>query len=184
MKHLKYLLLLIPVLSIVSCEQQDLFGGPRYDIEGNLAIDSVKIAEYLRDNPIEGERINDPSGVVIIVQEEGIGSRPTPSTVVYTDFVGSLLDGSVFDTTYEDIAKENDIFQENRTYGVYIFNIPPVGSSGNSIQGFSIGFKRLRPQSKAVLLIPSPYGYQDSDNNDRIPPNSVLRFDVDFRGID
>ncbi|MCH7397400.1 FKBP-type peptidyl-prolyl cis-trans isomerase [Belliella sp. DSM 107340] len=183
MKHLKYLLILFTVGAIISCDQQ-LPGGDRYDAAGNFAIDSVKIAEYLRDNPIEGERIDDPSGVVIFIQEEGAGSRPTDGTVVYTDFVGSLLDGSVFDTTIEAVARENDIYQENRNYNVFIFTVPQIGSTGGTIQGFGFGFRRLRPQSKAVLIIPSPLGYRNSDDIENIPPNSVLRFDVDFKGID
>ncbi|AFL84103.1 FKBP-type peptidyl-prolyl cis-trans isomerase [Belliella baltica DSM 15883] len=172
------------LIALSSCEQQNPFGGPVYDFEGNLAKDSLIIEDYLRNNPIAGDIIRDPSGVVIIVQEEGEGSRPVSNTVVYTDYTGSLLDGSVFDTSYEAVAIENDIFQESRTYSPLVFTIPPPGVSGGNIQGFNFGFRRLRPKSKAVLLIPSPLGYRDDDDRENIPPNSVLRFDVDFRGID
>ncbi|MFD2034067.1 FKBP-type peptidyl-prolyl cis-trans isomerase [Belliella marina] len=182
MKKLQFLLL-IPIISLIGCDQNP-FGGPPYDVEGNLKIDSLKIEDYLRDNPIDGEIIRDPSGVVIIVQEEGEGSRPTTNTVVYTDYIGSLLDGSVFDTSIEAVAKEHDIFQENRNYSVLVFTIPPLTSAGNQIQGFNFGFRRLRPKSKAVLLIPSPWAYRNAENNEKIPPNSILRFDVDFKGID
>lgn len=172
------------LIAFTSCEQQDPFGGPVYDFEGNLAKDSLRIEEYLRNNPIAGDIIRDPSGVVIIVQEDGEGTRPGTNTVVYTDYTGSLLDGSIFDTSYETVARDNDIFQESRTYGPLVFTIPPPGNPGNAIQGFNFAFRRLRPQSKAVLLIPSPLGYRDDDERESIPANSVLRFDVDFRGID
>ncbi|HCB47836.1 MAG TPA: FKBP-type peptidylprolyl isomerase, partial [Algoriphagus sp.] len=52
------------------------------------------------------------------------------------------------------------------------------------IQGWDIGYRRLRPGSKAVLIIPSPYAYRNQKINERIPENSILRFDIDFRGID
>lgn len=178
------LIVFAALIVLTSCEQQDMFGGPVYDIEGNLAKDSVKIEEYLRNNPIAGEVIRDQSGVVIIVQEEGQGTRPISNTVVYTDYTGSLLDGSVFDTSYESVARENDIFQEGREYTPLVFTLPSAGVAGSTIQGFNFAFRRLRPRSKAVLIIPSPWAYRDDKNRDNIPPNSILRFDVDFKGID
>lgn len=171
------------MIVFVSCEQQN-FGGPTYNVEENLAIDSVKIEEYLRNNAIVGEVIRDPSGVIIILQEEGQGSRPVSNTVIYTDYVGKLLDGTVFDTSHEVVARANDIFQEARDYTPLVFTLPPPGVRGNTVEGFSIAFRRLRPQSKAVLIIPSPWAYRDDENRTNIPPNSVLRFDVDFIGID
>ncbi|HAH36492.1 MAG TPA: FKBP-type peptidylprolyl isomerase, partial [Algoriphagus sp.] len=56
--------------------------------------------------------------------------------------------------------------------------------TGQVIQGWDIGYRRLRPGSKAVLIIPSPYAYRNQKINERIPENSILRFDIDFRGID
>lgn len=53
-----------------------------------------------------------------------------------------------------------------------------------AIQGFSLGFKRLRSGAKATIIIPSPYGYQDNEDVIRVPANSVLVFDVDFLGLD
>ncbi|RIW18156.1 FKBP-type peptidylprolyl isomerase [Algoriphagus lacus] len=179
---------LIPVfflglLALLSCEPTNPFNtGPAYDVEGNLKIDSTKIVAYLDTAKIDSlYRIHDPSGVVVIVQEEGVGTRPTFNTVVYTDYTGSLMeDGSVFDTSIETVARENNIYVEGRKYNAFSFII---GSSG-VIQGWDIAFRRLRPGSKAVLIIPSPYGYRNQSNSDRIPPNSVLIFDVDFLGID
>jgi FKBP-type peptidyl-prolyl cis-trans isomerase FkpA len=88
--------------------------------------------------------------------------------------------GSVFDTSYETVARENNIFVEGRKYTTLRF----VVGTGEVRPGFEIGFRRLRPGSKAILVIPSPLGYQNLSNSDRIPPNSILVFDVDFLGID
>jgi FKBP-type peptidyl-prolyl cis-trans isomerase FkpA len=169
-----------------SCEDQlNRFGGPTYDIEGNLAIDREKIDTYLETAPFDSlYRIHDPSGVVIIVEEEGDGSRPVPGNVIYSDYTGYLLDGTVFDSNMEDVAKENDIFNELRKYEIFTFFLGQSASQGGAIQGFTIGFQRLRSGSKATIIIPSPYGYRDSEIVDRVPPNSVLVFDVDFLGMD
>lgn len=180
-KFLPFFILVL--LAFVACEPNNPFDtGPPYDFEGNLAIDREKIDSYLDTARIDSlYRIHDPSGVVVIVQEEGLGTRPTTNTVVYTNYTGSLMeDGSVFDTSYEDVARENNIYVEGRDYDILSF----VMGAGNVIPGWEIGFRRLRPGSKAVLVIPSPLGYRDQANSDRIPPNSVLVFDVDFLGID
>lgn len=182
-KRLIPILALLGVFSIMACEPTNPFDrGPAYDAEGNLAIDSVKIAAFLDTAKIDSiYRIHDPTGVVIIVQEEGLGTRPTQNTVVYTDYTGSLMEGgTVFDTSIESVARENNLYVEGRSYLPFSFGLV----TGNAIAGFHIGFSRLRPGSKAVLVIPSPYGYQDQVNNSRIPANSVLLFDVDFLGID
>lgn len=185
MNTAKYLFFFFAIAIVfAACEPNNPYNiGPTYDIAGNLAKDSVKIADYLEVAEIDSlYRIHDSStGIVIIVQEEGAGTQPAYGTVVYTDYTGSLIsDGSVFDTSYEQIARENDIYVEGREYSVLQFT---VGVS-NVIQGWHLAFPRLKPGSKAVLIIPSPYAYRDQESNDKIPANSVLRFDVELRGID
>lgn len=182
-KRLSPILVLLGIFSMMACEPTNPFNtGPAYDVAGNLKIDSVKIDAFLDTAQIDSiYRIHDPSGVVIIVQEEGVGSRPTTNTVVYTDYTGSLMEGgSVFDTSIESVAKENDLFVEGRDYLPFSF----VMGANNVIIGWEFGFRRLRPGSKAVLVIPSPYGYRDQSNNSKIPANSILLFEVDFLGID
>ncbi len=183
MKKLFPILVLLGMFFMVACEPNNPYNtGPVYDVAGNLKIDSVKIASYLDTAQIDSlYRIHDPSGVVIIVQEEGLGSRPSNGTVVYTDYIGSLMeDGSIFDTSIESVARENDVFNEKRKYLPISFTI----GASTVVPGWEIGFRRLRSGSKAVLIIPSPFGYQDQTTNSLIPANSVLLFDVDFKGID
>ncbi len=184
MKQKSYLILLsVLLLGLASCQPSNPFAaGPTYDAAANLEIDRKLIDTYLASTEIDSlYRIHDPSGVVVIVQEEGSGTRPTGGTVVYTDYTGSLMsDGSIFDTSFEDVARDNNIYVEGRDYSIFSF----VVGTGGVITGWDIGFRRLRPGSKAKLIIPSPYGYSAATNNSKIPPNSVLIFDVEFKGID
>ena len=85
-------LFLFALVGLSSCETTNPYNqGPAYDFEGNLAIDRKKIAAYLDTAKIDSiYRIHDPSGVVVIVQQEGKGSRPTNNTVVYTDYIGKV----------------------------------------------------------------------------------------------
>ncbi|MEP1088552.1 FKBP-type peptidyl-prolyl cis-trans isomerase [Algoriphagus sp.] len=180
---LSILSFLLALVALSSCDTQNPFDtGPAYDVEGNLAKDSLLIVDYLKTAEIDSlYRIYDPSGVVIIVQKEGNGSRPLTGNAIFTNYIGSLMsDGSVFDTNIRQVAIENDIDVEGREYEILSFAL----GSGTVIQGWDIAFRRLRPGSKARLIIPSTYAYRDAANNDRIPPNSVLVFDVDFKGIE
>lgn len=183
MNRLLPLLILLGAWATVACEPTNPFDrGPIYDEQENLKIDSAKIVAFLDTAKIDSlYRIHDRSGVVIIVQKEGVGTRPTSGTIVYTDYIGSLMsDGSVFDTSYEDVARENNIFVEGRKYNTFGF----IVGSGTVITGWDLGFRRLRPGSKAIMVIPSTWAYRNQSTSERIPENAILLFDVDFRGID
>jgi len=180
-KLLGILIGFVSLITVSSCDTAPQFGPPAYDAVGNLALDRVKIDAYLDTARIDSlYRIHDPSGIIIIVQQEGVGSRPIFGSVIYTDYTGLLMsDGSVFDTSYEQVAIGNNIFVEGRKYTTLSF---VLGSA--RILGWDFAFARLRPRSRARLIIPSPYGFENLENNSRIPANSVLVYDVDFRGID
>lgn len=170
-------------MTLMSCETTNPFDrGPEYDEVGNLEIDRKKIAGYLDTAKIDSlYRLHLPSGVVVIVQNEGVGTRPTSNTVIYTNYTGKLMElGTVFDTSIESVARANNIWVEGRVYQPFSFLL----GAGGVINGWDLAFRRLRPASKAVLVIPSTEGYRNQNNNDKIPPNSVLVFQVDFLGID
>lgn len=182
LKRTSIFLLFAVLVAFMSCEPNNPYDiGPVYDEAGNLAKDSLLIVEYLETAEIDSlYRIHDPNGVVIIVQEEGAGSRPTTGNVVYTNYTGSLMnDGSVFDTNIESVARENEIYDEDRVYDLLRFQI----GGGTVIQGWDIAFRRLRPGSKSKLIIPSTWGYRDEERP-KIPVNSILIFDVELKGID
>ncbi|EON77373.1 70 kDa peptidylprolyl isomerase [Lunatimonas lonarensis] len=186
MKNWISVLAVIGLFTLESCDDGFAgFGGPVYDREGNLAIDRERIATYLETAEFDSlYRIHDPSGLVVIVQEEGQGSRPFNGNVVYTNYTGMLKDGTVFDTNLPDVAQEHGIFNEDRNYEIFTFFVGQPTNQGGAIEGFSVGFRRLRSGSKAILVIPSPMGYQDNPNIPNIPANSILVFEVDFLGMD
>jgi len=180
MRVLRTILLLVVSAIIYSCDTQMPF-APQYSEDQNLERERPIIASFLETAPYDSlYRIHDPSGVVIIVQEEGTGVRPKSNTMVYTNYVGKLLDGTVFDTNIRSVAEEHGLHTEEKTYTPLDFPI----DQGRAIRGFSIGFKHLRSGSKAVLIIPSPLAYQNQARGERVPPNSILLFEVDFLGID
>jgi hypothetical protein len=182
MKYLKIVFtLLLGISLMMSCGTPAPFVGPVYDSEGNLAIDRVKIDDFLRTAPIDSlYRIHDPNGVVIIMQEEGTGAKPGAGMLVYSNYTGKLLDGTVFDTNLEDVARENNVYDPSRTYRIFQFTL----GTSETIQGFNLGFRQMNSGSKGVLIIPSPWAYRDSGTIPGVPANSVLMFEVEFLGMD
>lgn len=171
---------------LFSCDNQFQF-PQQYDFQGNLERERPLIEAYLADNPYDGlYTVRDTAtGVAVIVLEEGTGSRPQNGTVVYAEYVAKLLDGTVFNTSKRTVAEEHGLHTEDRLYNRMNFIVTPDGRGGGAgVAGLSHGFKKLRSGSRAVIVIPSPLGYQDSEQIERVPPNSILVYEVDFLGID
>lgn len=180
MKKLHYLFLFgLLLVAALACEPRGF--GPRYDVEGNLAKDREIIDNFLKTARIDSlYRIHDPNGVIIIVQEEGTGDRPTNGNTIYTNYVAKLLDGTVVDTNLKNVAIENDLFSETQEYRIFQFLL----GSREVIEGWNLAFRRMKSTgTKAVLIVPSPWAYQDREQ-DRIPANSVMMFDIEFLGMD
>lgn len=177
----KMLMGLLVLLAVVACNQEPPnFFGPTYDVEANLAREAPIIEEFLRTYELDTvARINDRNGVVILVQEEGDGARPSEFTLVYCNYVTRLLDGTIVDTNMEDLAIANDIWEENRLYRIFQFTI----GAGDAIEGFSIGFRNLKSGSKAHFVVPSVWAYRDQERPN-IPEDSILLFEVEFLGMD
>jgi len=90
----------------------------------------------------------------------------TPGTVnfayqanssVTVNYSGSVLDGSVFDTS-------------NGKPVTFVLN--------NLIQAWQIGIPLVQPGGRIRLIVPSGLGY-GNDNNQSFPPNSNLDFTID-----
>ncbi|WP_048160668.1 FKBP-type peptidyl-prolyl cis-trans isomerase [Thermococcus sibiricus] len=74
---------------------------------------------------------------------------------VVFNYIGKFENGEVFDTTYEDIAKEAGIYMEDRTYG-------PLGANvgvGELIPGMDEGLIGMEVGEKKTITIPPEKGY-------------------------
>jgi FKBP-type peptidyl-prolyl cis-trans isomerase FkpA len=142
--------------------------------EEQKGIDDQLIKDFLAENNIKTNRTE--SGLFYIVTEEGSGEKPEQGDSVRVNYVGKLMDGTVFDTSYEDIAKEAGVYNENRNYVPYQF---PIGAR-QVIGGWDEGIMLLNEGSKATLYIPSGLGYGQRGSGRRIPPNSSLIFEIEL----
>lgn len=135
------------------------------------------IQDYLKEKGLEAQKTE--SGLYYIIEEEGTGEPVTPGTSMSVNYAGYLIDGSLFDTSIESIAKDNGIFNEGRPYEP----LPVAVGMGQVIPGWDEGLLLLKKGSKGKFIIPSPLGYGENAMGDRIPANSILVFDVDVADV-
>ncbi len=103
------------------------------------------------------------SGLYYVETLRGDGAMVEPGNIVSVHYEGRLLDGTVFDSSYE-------------REGPLEF---PVGM-GQVIQGWDEGISLMRVGGKATLVIPSHLGYGEYGAGQIIPPFTTLVFDVEL----
>jgi FKBP-type peptidyl-prolyl cis-trans isomerase FkpA len=143
-----------------------------------LLVEEAKtIDAYLAKNKLKGQKT--ASGLVYVIEREGTGDSTTVGSTLYVNYAGYLLDGPLFDTSYPEIAKANNMFSEERPYEPLPVNV----GVGQVIPGWDEGLMLLKKGSKAKFIIPSPLGYGEGGAGAMIPANSILVFDVEVTDI-
>lgn len=133
-----------------STSQRNLEEGLAYQAE-NAAREGVVVTE---------------SGLQYEVLREGSGARPGPTDTVTVHYEGRLIDGSVFDSSYE--RDETIAFPLNRV-----------------IPGWSEGVQLMNVGSQYRFVIPAELAYgSDERPGSPIPPNATLVFDVELLEIE
>ena len=103
------------------------------------------------------------SGLQYQVVRAGNGPKPTSTDVVRVHYKGTLLDGTVFDSSYDR-------------------GQPAEFGLGQVIPGWSEGVALMPVGSKYTFWIPSELAYGESGGGP-IPPNAVLTFEVELLDI-
>ena len=143
-----------------------------------LLVEEAKtIDAYLAKNNLKGQKT--ASGLVYVIEKEGTGDSTSVGSTLYVNYAGYLLDGPLFDTSYPELAKANNMFSEERPYEPLPVNV----GVGQVIPGWDEGLMLLKKGSKAKFIIPSPLGYGESGAGAMIPANSILVFDVEVTDI-
>ncbi len=104
------------------------------------------------------------SGLQYEVISEGTGPMPKATDSVTVNYKGTLIDGTVFDSSYD--RKEPVTFVLNQV-----------------IPGWTEGVQLMKVGSKYKLYIPSAMGYGDRGAGEKIGPNSPLIFEVELISI-
>mgnify|MGYP001820039656 CR=1 FL=1 len=128
--------------------------------EGEKAkADGIK---FLEDNKSKEGVKTTESGLQYIVLKEGSGNKPTTESKVKVHYHGTLIDGTVFDSSVDR--------GEPTEFGVT-----------QVIKGWTEGLQLMTPGSKYKFFIPSDLAYGANPRpGGVIKPNSTLIFDVEL----
>lgn len=106
------------------------------------------------------------------------------ATIHYT---GRLLNGQVFDTTIEKVAKDAGIYNASKTYApvdvTFSSDWSSITLSGSSslIDGFKGGLFLMKYKGqKAVVMFTSAQGYTTTGSGETIPAWSPLQFELEL----
>lgn len=159
MKKVINLLLVLMLVGLSACERTTF-----YSPYAQLEADIKAIDEYLEQNNIEAKRSS--SGLRYVIHDEGLGSVPQQGSTVIVHYVGTLFDGTKFDSSYD----RGEPFEY--THG---FN--------QVISGWEEGITYIGEMGKITLYIPSVLAYGTRSVGEYIKPNSNLIFDIELYSV-
>jgi len=106
-----------------------------------------------------------PSGLQYKVIKEGTGPSPKLDDKVSTNYRGTLIDGTEFDSSYSR-------------------NEPSSFTVRQVIKGWQEALQLMKVGSKWQLFVPSELAYGDQGAGRTIQPNAALIFDIELLAIE
>ena len=120
--------------------------------------------KFLRENAKKPGVITTPSGLQYEIIKKGNGPMPTDSSKVKVHYHGTLIDGTVFDSSVE----------RNEPAEFYVNQV---------IKGWTEALKLMPVGSKFKIYVPYQLAY-GSANQGKIKPFSMLIFEVELLSIE
>ena len=129
-----------------------------------LQINKQKGEQFLAENKKKESVVELPSGLQYEILTEGNGAIPTATDTVQCHYHGTLIDGTVFDSSVQR-------------------GEPAVFGVTQVIKGWVEALQLMPVGSKWRLFVPSDMAYGEQGAGDIIQPNSTLIFEVELLGI-
>lgn len=120
---------------------------------------------YLAENSQKAGVTTTDSGLQYKVITKGDGAKPTADDTVKVHYKGTLIDGTVFDSSYDR-------------------GEPAVFPVGGVIAGWTEMLQLMSVGEKVEVVIPSDLAYGPMGSGQAIGPDAVLIFDVELLGIE
>jgi FKBP-type peptidyl-prolyl cis-trans isomerase len=135
--------------------------GPSKKAQENLTIAD----EFMAKNAKAPGVVTLPQGLQYKVVREGPqgGLHPTTADEVKVHYEGKLIDGTVFDSSYER-------------------GVPAVFPLDGLVPAWVIALQRMKAGDEWILYVPPALGYGDADKG-VIPPNSVMIFRIELLDV-
>jgi len=137
--------------------------------QSQAAKDEKILTEYFAKNHIKATKA--PSGLYYTIHKQGSGPNAKNGQSVSMLYLGKFLDGQQFDANMDADYKQ--------TRNPFTFTL----GAGQVISGWDAGIALLNKGSRASLYLPSASAYGPAGAGGRIPPNTVLIFDVEVVDI-
>ena len=147
-------------------EAQQVLGKFFGELEAKIAGEAKAAGEaFLAENAKrEGVKVTE-SGLQYEVLEATIGQKPKATDKVRVHYEGTLIDGTVFDSSYKR--------GESITFGL-----------NQVIKGWTEGLQLMSIGSKYKLYLPYQLAYGERGAGANIPPYAALIFTVELLGIE
>lgn len=121
------------------------------------------------------------SGLKIYFEEKGEGPKPKNGQQVRISYEGYFADGTLFDTSNPDLAKEAGIYNERRAQmNQYGPMTTTYGPDAPMIPGFKEALQQMQVGDEIVVWIPSELAYGQRGAGGVIPPNTDLIFRMEM----
>ncbi len=133
-------------------------------MEGESAANLEAGLMFLSENREKEGIVETASGLQYKILVDGHGESPSPADQVKCHYHGTLIDGTVFDSSVQR-------------------GKPAVFPVNGVIQGWVEALQMMRVGSKWRLFIPSDLAYGEQGAGGVIGPNSTLIFDVELLEI-
>ena len=116
---------------------------------------------FLAENGKKDGVVTLPSGLQYQVLKEGNGKKPSATDQVVCHYEGTLIDGTVFDSSYKR-------------------NQPATFGLNQVIAGWTEGVQLMQEGAKYRFFIPYNLAYGERGAGAQIPPFAALVFDVEL----
>jgi tetratricopeptide (TPR) repeat protein len=113
-----------------------------------------------------GDTVITKSGLKYIVLKKGSGVHADSNKSVEVHYIGSLIDGKIFDNS-RDRGEPIDF----------------ILGTGQVIKGWDEGISLMNVGDRFKMIIPSNLAYGEKGAGGAIPPNSTLIFDVELISV-
>ena len=117
--------------------------------------------KFLAENKNKDGVVTLPSGLQYQVLKEGNGKKPTAKDTVMCHYEGTLIDGTIFDSSYQR-------------------GEPATFPLQQVIAGWTEGLQLMQEGAKYRFFIPYRLGYGAGGAGASIPPYAALVFDVEL----
>jgi FKBP-type peptidyl-prolyl cis-trans isomerase FklB len=121
--------------------------------------------KFLADNAKKSGVKTLPSGLQYKVIKDGKGDSPKATDTVSTNYKGTLINGTEFDSSYKR-------------------GQPAKFPVNGVIKGWTEALQLMKPGAKWQLFVPSDLAYGDRGAGELIGPNATLVFEVELLAVD